>query len=51
LKAEGDEETGSQAYVPPDAKDDKALRAAVALIRGEQQNAAYPPNPKLGVPN
>jgi carboxyl-terminal processing protease len=51
LKAEGDEETGSQAYIPPDAKDDKALRSAVALIRGEQQNAAYPPNPKLGVPN
>ena len=48
---EGDEETGSQAYVPPDAKDDKALRSALALIRGEQQNAAYPPNPKLGVPN
>jgi carboxyl-terminal processing protease len=51
LKAEGDEETGSQAYVPPDAKDDKALRSAVALIRGEQQNAAYPPDPKRGVPN
>jgi carboxyl-terminal processing protease len=51
LKAEGDEETGSQAYVPPDAKDDKALRAALDLIRGISQNAAYPPNPKLGVPN
>src|ERR1700736_2476700 len=51
LKAEGDEETGSQAYVPPGPKDDKALRSAVALIRGEQQNAAYPPNPKLAVPN
>ena len=25
--------------------------ACFALIRGEQQNAAYPPNPKLGVPN
>ncbi|HWF97019.1 MAG TPA: S41 family peptidase [Xanthobacteraceae bacterium] len=51
LKAEGDEETGSQGYVPPDAKDDKALHAAVALIRGEQKNAAYPPDPKLAVPN
>jgi carboxyl-terminal processing protease len=51
LKAEGDEETGSQGYVPPDAKDDKALHAAVALIRAEQKNAAYPPDPKLAVPN
>ena len=51
LKAEGEEETGSQGYVPPDPKDDKALHAAVALIRGEEKNAAYPPNAKLGVPN
>jgi carboxyl-terminal processing protease len=51
LKAEGDEGTGSQAYVPPDAKNDKALHAALDLIRGEQKNAAYPPDPKLGVPN
>jgi carboxyl-terminal processing protease len=51
LKAEGEEETDSQAYVPPDAKDDKALHAALALIRGEQKNAAFPPDPKLGVPN
>ena len=26
LKAEGDEQTGSQSYVPPDPKDDKALK-------------------------
>ena len=26
LKAEGDEQTGSQSYVPPDPKDDKALQ-------------------------
>jgi carboxyl-terminal processing protease len=51
LKAEGDEETGSQAYVPPDPKDDKALHTALDLIRGVQKNAAYPPNPKLAVPN
>jgi len=51
LAAEGQEQTGSQAYVPPDAKDDKALHAALDLIRGTQQNAAYPPDPKLGVPN
>ena len=34
LKAEGDEQTGSQSYVPPDPKDDKALHAALDLIRG-----------------
>jgi len=51
LKAEGDEGTGSQAYVPPDPKDDKALHAAIDLIRGEAKNAAYPPNEKLAVPN
>jgi carboxyl-terminal processing protease len=51
LKGEGDEGTGSQAYVPPDAKDDKALHAALDLIRGVQKNAAFPPDPKLGVPN
>ena len=51
LKAEGDEETGSQGYVPPDPKDDKALHSAVALIRGQESNAAYPPNVKLAVPN
>jgi carboxyl-terminal processing protease len=51
LKAEGQEAKGSQAYVPQDAKDDKALHAALDLIRGVAQNAAYPPDPKQGVPN
>jgi carboxyl-terminal processing protease len=51
LKAEGDEQTGSQAYVPPDPKNDKALILATELIRGVQKNSAYPPNPKQGVPN
>ncbi len=46
LKAEGDEATGSQSYVPPDPKDDKALHAALDLIRGVTTNAAFPPNPK-----
>jgi carboxyl-terminal processing protease len=52
LKAEGEEESGSQAYVPPDPKDDKALHSALDLIRGVEKNAAYPPNPKTAaVPN
>ncbi len=51
LKAEGDEQTGSQSYIPPDPKDDKALNTALELIRGTQKNSAYPPNPKAAVPN
>jgi carboxyl-terminal processing protease len=51
LKAEGDEATGSQSYVPPKPEDDKALHAALDLIRGTKTNAAYPPNPKAGMPN
>ncbi|MBN9599534.1 MAG: S41 family peptidase [Afipia sp.] len=45
LKAEGQEETGSQSYVPPDAKDDKALKMADDLLHGIKQNAstAVPP--------
>jgi carboxyl-terminal processing protease len=51
LKAEGAEETGSQSYVPPDEKDDKALKMALDLLRGTASNAAFPPNPKAAVPN
>jgi carboxyl-terminal processing protease len=46
LKAEGDEQTGSQSYVPPDPKDDKALKTALDLLRGVTTNSAFPPNPK-----
>jgi carboxyl-terminal processing protease len=38
--------------VPPEAKDDKALKTALDLLRGIQANSAFPPNPKAaGVPN
>ncbi|KQW17391.1 peptidase S41 [Afipia sp. Root123D2] len=40
LKAEGQEETGSQSYVPPDAKDDKALKTADDLLHGIKHNAS-----------
>jgi carboxyl-terminal processing protease len=46
LKAEGDEQGGSQSYVPKDEKDDKALKMALDLLRGVQSNPAFPPNPK-----
>jgi carboxyl-terminal processing protease len=51
LKADGEEQTGSQSYIPPDPKNDKALKMALDLIRGITTNAAYPPNPRAGVPN
>jgi carboxyl-terminal processing protease len=50
LKAEGQEETGSQSYIPPDPKNDKALNLALDLLRGIKVNSAFPPNPKV-VPN
>jgi carboxyl-terminal processing protease len=46
LKAEGDEATGSQAYIPPNPANDKALQTALGLLRGTLTDAAFPPNPK-----
>jgi carboxyl-terminal processing protease len=46
LKGDGDEKAGSQAYIPPDQKDDKALHFAFDLLRGIKVNSAFPPNPK-----
>jgi carboxyl-terminal processing protease len=40
----GKEQTGSQAYVPPDTKDDKALAMALELLRGTKVNPAFPPS-------
>jgi carboxyl-terminal processing protease len=45
LKAEGEEQSGSQSYIPREAKDDKALQTALALIRGTETNPAFPPSP------
>jgi carboxyl-terminal processing protease len=47
----GKEQTGSQSYVPPDPKNDKALTTAVELLRGIKVNSAFPPNPKAPIPN
>src|SRR3984893_15965034 len=49
LKAQGAEESGSQSYVPPDQKDDRALKEALDLLRGTITDAAFPPNPKGAV--
>ncbi len=51
LSAEGKEQSGSQSYVPPDEKDDKALHAAYDLLRGVTVNADAPAAAKATVPN
>jgi carboxyl-terminal processing protease len=43
LLAEGQEQTGSQSYLPPDPKNDKALHMALDLIHGTQVNPSFPP--------
>jgi carboxyl-terminal processing protease len=47
----GKEQTGSQSYIPPDPKNDKALHMAEDLLRGTVVNSAFPPNPKTPIPN
>jgi carboxyl-terminal processing protease len=52
LSAEGTEQTGSQSYVPPVEKDDKALAAAYNLLRGVTVNAGgTASSQKAAVPN
>jgi carboxyl-terminal processing protease len=51
LSAEGAEQTGSQAYVPPVEKDDKALAAAFNLLRGVTVNAGVPSSPRAAIAN
>ena len=43
LLAEEQEQTGSQSYVPPDLKHDKALKMALELIHGQVVNPSFPP--------
>jgi carboxyl-terminal processing protease len=51
LAGDGAEQAGSQAYVPPSEKDDKALNAAFNLLRGVTVNANAPAAAKRPVPN
>src|SRR6187401_2439187 len=43
---EGEEQTGSESYIPPDVKNDKALNMALELLRGTKTNPAFPPSAK-----
>jgi carboxyl-terminal processing protease len=49
LAADGEEQSGSQSYVPPNDKDDKALRAAFGILRGSV--SAGMPKARTAVPN
>ncbi|MGV7217370.1 S41 family peptidase [Bradyrhizobium sp. UFLA05-112] len=50
--ADGSEQTGSQSYVPPEERDDKALHAAFDFLHGVTVNAAAAkPTQKTAVPN
>src|SRR4051794_31695712 len=51
LSADGAEQTGSQSYVPPLEKDDKALGAAYNLLRGITLSADVPTSAKRPIPN
>lgn len=51
LAADGAEQAGSQAWVPPNEKDDKALTTAFNLLRGVTVNANGPAMAKRAVPN
>ena len=48
---EGDQGSGSAAYVPPDPKDDVQLTYAEDLLRGKKTDPAFPPNPQKAVLN
>lgn len=48
---EDEEGSGSSAYVPQDPKDDVQLAAALKLLRGEDKNPAFPPDPSKAMPN
>ncbi|MGV3550299.1 S41 family peptidase [Rhizobium sp.] len=46
---ENDEGSGSQAYVPPDPKNDVQLAAALELLRGQKIDPNFPPDQKKAV--
>ncbi len=51
LAAESAEQSGSQSYVPPEEKNDKALAAAFNQLRGVTVNADAPAAQKRPIPN
>jgi len=47
---EDEQGSGSAAYVPREPEDDVQLQMALKLLRGEEVNAAFPPDPNAGLP-
>ncbi|UXM94862.1 S41 family peptidase [Bartonella sp. HY329] len=47
---EDEKGSGSAAYVPKEPKDDVQLGEALKLLRGEDKNPAFPPNPDKDLP-
>lgn len=50
-EAESEEGSGSIAYVPQDPAEDEQLAYALALLRGDKSDPAFPPNPDKAVMN
>ena len=48
LKAEGEEKAASSSYVAANPLDDNQLQMALSLMRGQTQNAAFPPQATPG---
>ena len=45
-QSETESGSGSSAYVPPEAKDDKQLQYALELLRGQKTDPSFPANPE-----
>jgi carboxyl-terminal processing protease len=43
LKIDGDEQTGSDTFIPSDPKYDRALQMAVDLLQGTKTHTGFPP--------
>ncbi|WP_163270842.1 S41 family peptidase [Chelativorans alearense] len=50
-EAEGEEGSGSIAYVPQDPEEDEQLGYALDLLRGDKTDPTFPPNPDKAVMN
>lgn len=48
---EDEKGSGSIAYVPQDPAEDDQLGFALALLRGEKTDPAFPPDPAKALPN
>ena len=45
-QSETEQDSGSSAYVPPEAKDDVQLQYALELLRGQKTDPSFPANPE-----